>query len=173
MSKDAVLPSPRKVTPRVRAGELGGPGRGPSAAFTYGSLMSPEIMARVSGVPAASLVAQPAWLAGFARHPVRGEEYPGIVPDAGAPTLCGVLYTDLPEMVWQRLDAFEGSEYERISVDVQLSPAPEGATRTAWVYRFKDSLRDRLLPGDWDAEAFAHRGKARFEAQYLGFERID
>jgi len=145
----------------------------PAAAFTYGSLMSAEIMARVCGVPAASLTSQPAWLAGFARHPVRGEEYPGIVPDETAKPLLGVIYSGLPPTVWQRLDDFEGPEYERVAVRVHLGEAADAPTQDAWVYRYKTCFADRLLPGDWDPAAFAREGKARFTARYLGFERID
>ena len=43
--------------------------------FTYGSLMWADIMARVCGH---EFVSEPASLADHCRHPVHGEDYPGL-----------------------------------------------------------------------------------------------
>jgi len=134
-------------------------------AFTYGSLMWADIMARVCG---REFAGEPASLAGHRRHPVRGEDYPGLRVDAAA-TVPGVLYRDLDEAAWARLDAFEGAEYERVDVVVALA---DGATLPAQVYRFRDAFAQRLLPGDWDADAFAREGRARFIARYAGFDAV-
>lgn len=47
--------------------------------------------------------------------------YPGLRPDPFGPEVMVQLFTseDLPEH-WDRLDAFEGDEYERVIVDVDL-----------------------------------------------------
>lgn len=133
--------------------------------FTYGSLMWADIMARVCGREFAS---EPASLAGHRRHPVRGQDYPGLRPAAGG-LVPGRLYLDVTDEAWARLDAFEGEEYERADVSVALA---DGRSLPAQVYRFKAELADRLLPGDWDAEAFGREGRRRFIERYVGFDLI-
>ncbi|WP_457389551.1 gamma-glutamylcyclotransferase family protein [Roseateles sp. P5_E1] len=133
--------------------------------FTYGSLMWADIMARVCGREFAS---EPASLAGHARHPVRGQDYPGLQAAPGG-LVPGRLYRDVDADAWERLDAFEGVEYERADVVVALA---DGNALLAQVYRFRPEFADRLLPGDWDADAFAQEGRERFIARYVGFELI-
>ena len=135
----------------------------PSHCFTYGSLMWADIMARVCGHEFASELAV---LADHRRHPVHGEDYPGLVvaPDGVVP---GRLYRDVDTAAWARLDAFEGAEYERADVVVTRA---DGARLPAQVYRFRAEFAQRLLPGEWDAEAFAREGYQRFIARYVGFD---
>jgi gamma-glutamylcyclotransferase (GGCT)/AIG2-like uncharacterized protein YtfP len=130
--------------------------------FTYGSLMCEDIMAWVSG---AVLAAVPALLPEHARHPVRGEAYPGMVAAAGR-AVSGRLYRDLPVEAWPRLDAFEGPTYVRRRVTVQPSG---GNPVEAWTYLFRPEHGHLLLPGDWDFQRFLAEGKARFTRDYLGF----
>ncbi|RZL35173.1 MAG: gamma-glutamylcyclotransferase [Rubrivivax sp.] len=121
-----------------------------------------DIMARVCGQPFAS---EPASLAGHRRHPVLGEDYPGLRP-APDSDVRGVLYRGVDAAAWARLDAFEGAQYERASVLVTLA---DGNTLSAQVYRFRDAFVQQLLPGDWDVDAFAREGRTRFMARYAGF----
>jgi gamma-glutamylcyclotransferase (GGCT)/AIG2-like uncharacterized protein YtfP len=134
--------------------------------FTYGSLMWADIMARVCGRDFAS---EPASLAGHRRHPVRGQDYPGLRPAAGA-LVPGKVYRDIDAAAWARLDAFEGVEYERVDMLVTLA---DGTALPAQSYRFRTEFAGRLLKGDWDAEAFAREGRERFIARYVGFELIE
>ena len=134
--------------------------------FTYGSLMWADIMARVCGHEFAS---EPASLADHRRHPVRGQDYPGLRTAPGG-RVPGSLYLDVTPAAWARLDAFEGEEYERVDVVVTLA---DGRSLPAQVYRFRAAFADRLLPGDWDAEAFEHEGRQRFITRYMGFEVLD
>lgn len=134
--------------------------------FTYGSLMCADIMSDVTGL---ALVGQPARLAGHARHPVRDEDYPGLVPDP-ASNVVGVLYCNLDAAALRRLDAFEGEMYERLRVPVTLA---NGAGVEAWCYVVRPGFRARLLPGEWDFEAFLAGGKDRFRARYVGFSELD
>ncbi|KQV86121.1 gamma-glutamylcyclotransferase family protein [Pelomonas sp. Root1237] len=133
--------------------------------FTYGSLMWADIMARVCGREFAS---EPASLTDHQRHPVRGQDYPGLRAAAGG-LVPGRVYRDVDTGAWERLDAFEGVEYERADVVVALA---DGNALPAQVYRFRPEFADRLLPGDWDADAFAQEGRERFIARYVGFELI-
>src|SRR4051794_3862349 len=109
-----------------------------TTAFFYGTLMLPPILRRVLFGPASAHPTtarplahpRPAILHGYARRRVRGADYPGIVPRAGA-AVRGVLVEGLtPGDVW-RLDAFEGGDYARLAVDVAplvvLPPAPSPA----------------------------------------------
>lgn len=134
--------------------------------FTYGSLMWAGIMARVCG---REFAGEPASLGDHARHPVRGEDYPGLRPAAGG-LVAGRLYRDVDAAAWARLDIFEGPEYERVDVVVAL---PDGTTLPAQVYRFREACAHRLLPGDWDVEAFGREGHARFTSRYVGFGALD
>lgn len=133
--------------------------------FTYGSLMCEDIMSAVCGQP---VHGWPATLAGHARHPVRDEDYPGMVPTAGT-LVTGVLYRDLAPAVWPRLDSFEGEMYQRQIVTVTT---PAGEALEAHTYLFRPACQHLLLPGDWDFEAFLGQGKQRFTHRYLGFGRI-
>jgi gamma-glutamylcyclotransferase (GGCT)/AIG2-like uncharacterized protein YtfP len=137
----------------------------PTACFTYGSLMSEDIMSTVTGIRAAHCSAT---LDGYRRHPVIGAEYPGMVARAGH-QVCGVLYLDLPPAAWPRLDRFEGEEYERRIVEVALA---DGTVARAWTYIFRAELAARLGEGDWDFKRFLREGKLRFISGYAGFDSL-
>lgn len=133
--------------------------------FTYGTLMCADIMSTVGGC---SVTGEPATLAGFARRAVRDEDYPGIRPDADA-SVEGVLYRDIDTTALARLDAFEGEQYRRETVEVTLA---DGSCVTADTYVIKAEYAALLLPVDWDFDAFLAAGKSRFQSRYMGFSRI-
>lgn len=135
------------------------------ACFTYGSLMCDDIMAKVTDQ---AVHGEPAVLAGYVRHPVRDETYPGMVPDADA-HVAGVLYRGLSAKALERLDRFEGEMYDRREVVVRDT---SGAETTAWTYVFRPEFGHLLLLGDWDFDAFLAEGKARFESLYMGFDNL-
>lgn len=60
--------------------------------------------------------------------------YPGLRPDPFGPEVRVQLFTsdDLPAH-WARLDAFEGAEYERVVIDVDLGT--HGVA--AWIYALR------------------------------------
>lgn len=132
--------------------------------FTYGSLMWADIMARVCGCV---LPSEAARLLGYRRHPVRGEDYPGLRP-APDGVVDGRLYRGIDATLWARLDAFEGADYERVQVSVEL---PDGQFDDAFVYLFRLEQFARLLPDDWSPQRFETEGRARFLAEYLGFSQ--
>ena len=137
-----------------------------SHCFTYGSLMCADIMTLVSGI---AVQGERAFLADHARHPVREEDYPGMVARPGH-RVEGVLYRDLPAAAWPRLDRFEGAMYARRLVCVQL---PGDARVEAWTYLFKPAYWDLLLPDEWDFNRFLAEGKARFTHRYLGYGMLE
>lgn len=133
--------------------------------FTYGSLMCEDIMAAVTG---RAVTGAPAWLDGHARHPVLGEDYPGLVPAPGG-RVEGVLYRGLDRDALARLDAFEGEMYARLRVEVN----PVGGDgQSAWCYIVRPAHVARLAPGEWDFQSFLAAGKARFMARYVGFAAV-
>lgn len=78
------------------------------------------------------------WANGFVRgHLVQSgwgadEGYPGLTLDPKGPKVAVQLFEspDLPDH-WERLDAFEGSDYQRVETDVSLE---SGETRRAMIY---------------------------------------
>jgi gamma-glutamylcyclotransferase (GGCT)/AIG2-like uncharacterized protein YtfP len=123
-----------------------------------------DIMARVCGC---MLPSEAARLHGYRRHPVRGEDYPGLRLAQGG-VVDGRLYRDLDAAQWARLDAFEGADYERLQVSVVL---PDGRREAADVYCFRIEQSVQLLPGDWDPQRFDSEGRERFLARYIGFSQ--
>jgi len=124
--------------------------------------MHAPIMAAACGhhVPGVSAI-----LPGFVRHPVRGEHYPGITPDPQG-RVCGLLYRGLTPAALRRLDRFEGAQYVRRSVCIELEDA---GTADAEAYVFKPEYAELLLPGDWDFEAFLDTGMHDFMHRHAGF----
>ncbi len=83
--------------------------------FAYGTLMNKETMLKISGCTPECMSAV---LHGFKRLCIKGAAYPGIVP-SGSDRVEGLIYFDLPASAWKRLDEYEGSIYERQSVQVE------------------------------------------------------
>lgn len=101
--------------------------------------------------------AEAATLAGHARFALADDTYPGMVAQAGA-SVPGVLYFDVDAQDVAALDAFEGEEYRRDSVQVLLD---SGAMAVAGTYIFL--LPQRLSGQPWRPEAFQ---MARFLGSY-------
>ncbi|KAK9452255.1 Butirosin biosynthesis, BtrG-like protein [Limtongia smithiae] len=126
-----------------------------NSVFCYGSLMAPQVIARVlyglADLPAASSISlQPAILPNFSRSRIVGEAYPAAVPSASS-SIAGVLVENVSDVHLARLDEFEGDEYERQEVKVVV--AADGSTVDAHCYIWIDRL-DRLETIDWDFDDF-------------------
>lgn len=126
--------------------------------------MCADIMSGVCGHTAAG---EPAILYGFARHPVRDEHYPGIRPRSDA-VVRGVIYRNVAPDALTQLDVFEGEQYRRTPVRVQLA---DGQEIVADTYVFRPEYAHLLLPGDWNFEQFLRAGKHHFITAYPGFAR--
>lgn len=132
------------------------------SVFTYGTLMCADIMqAAAGGLPPST----PARVQGFSRHPVAGEDYPGIRRSTTA-HVEGLLYHDVAPPLLKRLDTFEGSQYRRETVTVTLA---DGHRITAQTYVFADNLLHLLEPGEWDYPAFLNLARHRFAQRHIGF----
>jgi hypothetical protein len=107
-------------------------------------------------------------LPGYTRHRVQHQEYPGIVPDKteGA-SVRGILIGGVTPANQHHLDIFEGSEYERRTVDVVLDEGEGSADQTkkseetektekktvkaqVYVYKYPEGLERR----EWDFDEF-------------------
>ncbi len=113
--------------------------------FTYGSLMFPEIWQRVVRGDYRSA---PATAQGYARYALADDTYPGMIARPQA-MVEGVLYLDIDAQDVAALDAFEGSEYRRDSVNVVIN---SGAIVIACTYIFMAEQRLSGLP--WEPQAF-------------------
>jgi len=75
--------------------------------------------------------------------------HPGMTPgDAGEWVIGEVWKLDDADATLTRLDEFEGPEFERILVNVDMG---DGAQLEAWTYFFKGSVegKPRIESGDW------------------------
>jgi hypothetical protein len=79
--------------------------------------MCEEIMVEVSGCRLSHVFGT---LNGHERRSVIGEPYPAIVPHQEN-TVEGVVYRNVPDWAFDRLDRFEGEMYERQSVNIDLN----------------------------------------------------
>ena len=134
--------------------------------FAYGTLMCGDIMYAVTGRKPPS---RPGVLSAFRRSRIRGEHYPALVPEAEA-TVDGIVYHDIPEYLWHRLDRFEGEQYERRRIEVMLDDGTRLACET---YVFRLSCRQLLEPGEWDYPAFLEHDRAAFLEEYSGFDILN
>ena len=94
--------------------------------FVYGTLADPAVC---TGLLGRAPRPAPAGLHGFVRHEVRGETYPAIVPEPGGLVL-GSVYADIAREELAVLDGYEGDEYARIEVSVEM----DAGVARAWVY---------------------------------------
>lgn len=133
--------------------------------FAYGTLMYDDIMAEVAGCQLAGV---PGTLRGYSRRAVVGEVYPAVVPQAGS-SVAGVVYRQVPEAAWERLDRFEGEMYERQLVQVDLG---DGETLLAGAYVARAEFLAQIDEAEWDVAEFLRNGKARFQEQYRGFQAL-
>ena len=133
--------------------------------FTYGSLMSEDIMHHVSGCKPAN---QTAILHNFRRVKVRNEHYPGLYPKQGT-SVNGRIYFDLPPQAINRLDIFEGEYYSRENVTVQTGAGEEKSTMA---YIFKPTYYHLLSEEEWLYSEFLATGKSEFVKDYFGFDKI-
>ena len=128
--------------------------------FAYGTLMDERIFRDVTGETCRRAGGS---LRGYVRRLVRGQVYPGIV-ECPEGSVSGVIYFDLPEKAWSRLDRFEGPMYARVPVDVWCE---DSGTVEALTYVIRDAFRHVLTDEEWDFEAFEARGLAEFRREVI------
>ncbi|RDL36363.1 uncharacterized protein BP5553_05715 [Venustampulla echinocandica] len=159
-------------------------------AFFYGTLMVREVLYRVCygderadkdpilGLLAASLTIQPAILHDYCRHRVLNVDYPGIAPQKGH-TVRGTYVTGLTDADIWRLDHFEGSEYERRDVQVQLLKKDgEVGAKEKLVYADAETYvytagEEHLEEREWDFDEFRREKMHRWVGSRQEYEEVD
>jgi gamma-glutamylcyclotransferase (GGCT)/AIG2-like uncharacterized protein YtfP len=113
--------------------------------FTYGSLMFPEVWQRVVR---GSYLSAPGVVDDCARYAIDRETYPGMVRERGA-SVSGIVYFDVDPRDLVALDVFEGSDYERQTVEVRLAGVDTAPAETYFYL-----AKTRLLESPWEPDAF-------------------
>jgi gamma-glutamylcyclotransferase (GGCT)/AIG2-like uncharacterized protein YtfP len=127
--------------------------------FVYGTLMIPSVMYAVT-VRKFRFVE--AILTGYARYMVKGEYYPGIIPETDAVTK-GILCFDVDVLSLERLDAFEGDLYQRTPI---LAETKKGESFSAETYAVKPEFRGCLSSRKWDVKEFSQNYLEAFLKTY-------
>ncbi|EXJ92091.1 hypothetical protein A1O3_00641 [Capronia epimyces CBS 606.96] len=136
-----------------------------------GTLMAPGVLYRViygthdpEPWQKSLLTVRPAILQSYRRHRVRKADYPAVLPHEGS-CVRGSVVSGLTEGDLYRLDIFEGDQYSRQKVKVQVlkdvgldQAAEEGKTEVveeveAGTYVWEEGI-DTLEPEEWDFEEF-------------------
>ena len=91
----------------------------PQNLGVYGTLLDAEIRAMVFG-EAGLANGHPATLPGWSRWYVAGERYPGIRRSPGS-SIDVLIFTDVSTRLLERADSFEGDEYARVLLPVELA----------------------------------------------------
>jgi hypothetical protein len=104
---------------------------------------------------AENLSIRPAILHNYCRHRVRDCDYPGIIPEKGQ-SVRGTYVTGLTDGDMYRLDTFEGSEYSKQKVKVEVleddshSSGQEMEANT-YVFTAGDDLLEKI---EWNYDEF-------------------
>ncbi|MDF3128603.1 gamma-glutamylcyclotransferase [Kiritimatiellaeota bacterium B1221] len=118
-----------------------------STLFAYGTLQHNLIISYVLGrVPESA----PAMLQDFARYAIRGEDFPGLIPEADAET-DGTAFFDISPSEWEKLDSYESDLYDRQSVTIVLE---DGKTETAYVYVIPHAYQHVLSKQLWEIKKY-------------------
>ncbi len=128
------------------------------ALFVYGTLELPEVFYSVAGVRKAY---SPAFAPDFRRALLRRRVYPGMTPHPGRVTT-GRVYEGLDREHLARLDAFEGSEYERREIPIWRV---QRGRSIAWAYVIPEERAGVLTETPWDREAFTRNEAGAYIAR--------
>lgn len=131
----------------------------PRNIFTYGSLMFAEVWQDIVKLPYEN---QPAWLDGFRRTYILGDQYPVVLPRAGQKNLQGVVYFSVKNQDITRLDRFEGDHYYRRRVHPTIQADGQTKTIEADLYVLKPKYAHLASTRPWDPEIFEVRELRHF-----------
>ncbi len=132
--------------------------------FVYGTLLDPEIMRLVSGK---DYQRSAAVLPGYACRKLADVVYPAIMACQDVST-SGVVYTSVPLEDIFLLDRYEGNEYVRQTVAVNMSDGSQVAAET---YVIAPAQSCRILEESWSFDQFKelHRAKYLRQLSHEGF----
>ncbi len=117
----------------------------------------------------------PGILQGFSRRRVKSEDYPGIAEQEGH-TVRGIVATGLTEANLYQLDYYEGREYERRRVKINLLKEHQCNQQLkggcdvieAFVYVYGDA--EALEEGEWDFDEFRREKMLKYTRAGYAFE---
>ncbi|KAJ2963385.1 hypothetical protein NQZ79_g1472 [Umbelopsis isabellina] len=157
------------------------------SAFFYGTLQSPTVLLRVICGPEAkpevtetklrSLKLRPATLKGHRRYALKNLDYPGVVKsELSECSVSGILCEGLSRQDILRLDAFEGDEYDRVTVSVSTvatNDHPEIENEVPTQLYLWTAGHHHLEERDWDFEQFIKDKQAAWMADRCEFNDVD
>ncbi len=118
-----------------------------STLFAYGTLQHDLIISYVLGrVPEST----PAMLDDFARYAIRGQDFPGLIPEPRAKTDGTAFFGILPAE-WEKLDSYESDLYDRQSVTIVLK---DGQPETANAYVIPHTYQHVLSNQLWEIKKY-------------------
>jgi len=125
--------------------------------------MVPEIFLKVTGKQYRS---REAILIGYERFKIIGQSYPAITLKAGACTE-GIVYFDISEIHFHKLDLFEGNLYKKINSPVHMR---DHQVVDAIVYVLNNGNESLLSKQKWDKNEFIQFELKKFLRTDSGFE---
>jgi gamma-glutamylcyclotransferase (GGCT)/AIG2-like uncharacterized protein YtfP len=123
--------------------------------FAYGTLQDADVLGALVGKIAATTSRQPARAPGFAIVTYPGRTYPALVP---SPTSVaqGTLIGALDAFDLAIIDAFEGDEYQRILIPIQIP------TATFPAFAYLPTIQVPLAGSPWSLAGWTNQHKQAF-----------
>ncbi len=126
--------------------------------------MSEDIFQQVVG---RSGIGNEAILKGFMRRGLRGLSYPGMIANQQE-SVRGLIYHQLSQFEFDRLDTFEGSMYYRRNVQVLLNEQ----VIPCFTYVLRDQYHNLLAENDWNFSEFLRDRSQQFGQDYDGWTNL-
>lgn len=117
--------------------------------FVYGTLLYSDLLQRIVGRKVDGI---PAQLDGYLRRTILGKRYPGLSPEPGG-RVQGLLFEDLSMTELKRLDRYEGNEYVRKRISVNLGRQ----SRQCWAYLPRPGIK--LSTESWNPAEGRSKGR--------------
>jgi gamma-glutamylcyclotransferase (GGCT)/AIG2-like uncharacterized protein YtfP len=119
----------------------------PLPIFVYGTTLLEHTQRVITG---RTFPMRPAMLRGFRRGLVDGKLFPSLKPDHKG-EVAGAVLEQVDYAHLDLLDRYEGECWERIRVEVELSP---GAPTSAWAWLLKAPFDQRVTDKPFDLERY-------------------
>ncbi len=133
--------------------------------------MDEDVLQSVSGMAISELQLQPAVVNGFQRRQVKGESFPVLMPSEQG-KVSGVLIRGLTSLALQRIQFFEGEEYQLQSISAEGMPdshsriLKEGICSANY---FADAQVYEIEDTDWSVQTWREHDKPNFMPQLMHY----
>ena len=132
--------------------------------FVYGTLQHPHVW---RGVVNGEYEHVSGRLDGYKPSHLKGKVYPGLVAEE-ASFAEGLVYLDVSDEDLKRLDAFEGRDYRRIEVEIDLDDGTDLRCMT-YLYIGDSNQVNRMY---WRYENYLLDGHDQFLSGYSGWDEV-